>query len=650
MTLGIDIETYSPVDLAKCGVYKYAKHPDFRILLFGYSWNGGPITVLEIDEDGEVDLPDDVFDALTDPDVLKTAHNAAFERVCLSTFYGIDMPVEQWECSMIKCAMLGLPLALGQVAKVLRLPEQKMAAGKALIRYFCMPCKPTKTNGGRTRNFPQHDPGKWDLFKTYNGLDVEVEQAERKKVAFFEIPDKEKELYCLDQRINDRGVMIDRKLVINAIRINEEYTGKLLEEATLITGLSNANSVKQLKKWLTEETGEEVKSLSKGKIPDMIKATDDEKVKRLLEIRQEASKTSVKKYTAMLASVCSDLRIRGLTQFYGANRTGRFSGRFVQLQNLPQNHLADLDLARQLVIEGDDDMLEMLFGNVPDTLSQLIRTAFIAAPGDRFIVADFSAIEARIIAWLAGESWVLDVFRTHGKIYEASAAMMFHVPFEEVTKGSDYRKRGKVAVLALGFQGGVTALTKMDKDKAIPDEEKPGIVKAYRAANPHIVRLWYDVNNAAIKAVETGERVRIKQKGIVFEVKHNILFVTLPSGRKLSYLRPRIGTNRFDGKSVTYEGMGQETKKWCVQETYGGKLTENIVQAIARDILCVSMLRLDKAGYPIVFHVHDEAISEMPEGKGSVKEMCEIMAQPISWAEGLPLRAEGYETKYYKKD
>ncbi len=647
-TLAIDIETYSPIDLGKSGVYPYVEHPDFEILLFAYAFDNDPVKCVDIAQ-GE-DLPEEVKNALTDTFIIKIAFNANFERVCIGQFFSVVLPIDQWECTMIRSAMLGLPLALGVVAKVLHLEQEKMSIGKALIRYFSMPCKPTKTNGERTRNLPKHDIEKWDLFKSYCIRDVEVESAIRKKITFFQIPDQERQLYILDQTINDRGVCLDMQMVNNAIEMDGIYNSELTSKATDLTSLDNPNSVSQLKQWISEELGEDVESLSKETIPELLKNTSNEDVIKVLQIRQEMAKTSVKKYEAMEKAVCKDGRVRGLLQFYGANRTGRWAGRLVQVQNLPQNHLYDLDLARTLVRENDLDMVDLLFGNVPDTLSQLIRTAFVAKKGHTFVVADFSAIEARVIAWLAGEKWRLDVFNTHGKIYEASAAAMFNVPIEEVTKGSPLRQKGKVSELALGYQGGAGALTKMGALKmGLAEGELQPLVDAWRNANKAIVRFWNEVGKAAMEAVENKTTVSIRH-GIKFEYSHGVLFIHLPSGRRLSYLRPRIDENKFGSKALKYEGMNQTTKQWSIQDTYGGKLVENIVQAVARDCLAHSMINLEKEGYKIIMHVHDEVVIEIDQDSDCLDDVCIIMGQDIPWAKGLPLRADGYVTPYYKKD
>lgn len=647
-TLGIDIETFSSEDISACGVYKYVESDDFTILLFAYAINDGPVQIVDF-ASGEK-LPERIFEALTDSSVLKTAFNAAFERTCIGRYYGIRLHPEQWECTMIRCAMLGLPLSLAQAGKVLNLEDQKMTEGKALIKYFSCPCKSTKTNGGRTRNLPEHAPDKWATFKRYCIRDVEVEQAIRQKTLGFKIPTSEHALYVVDQHINDRGVLLDMDFVYQAIQMDTVYKGRLNAEAAKLTGLDNPNSVMQLRGWLEEQTGSTVTALTKKDIPDLLAGTDDMTVKRLLAIRQEMAKTSTKKYEAMCKATCADNRVRGLLQFYGANRTGRWAGRLVQVQNLPQNHIEDLDLARSLVKEGDLDMFEMMFGNVPDTLSQLIRTAFIAKDGHIFMVCDFSAIEARVIAWLAGEQWRLEVFRTHGKIYEASASMMFHVPVEEITKTDPRRQKGKIAELALGYQGGVGAMKTMGGERmGLSESEMTEIVTNWRKANPAIVKLWGNVEDCAKATITTGQLTECR--GLQFYKSMGLLMIKLPSGRSLCYPKPAIGTNRFGNESITYEGLNQTTKQWGKQETYGGKLVENIVQGIARDCLAVAMLRLEKAGYPIVFHVHDEVIIEAKNnGSQTLEAIEEIFRTPILWAEDLPLKGAGYVTPYYLKD
>ncbi len=641
--LSADIETFSDVDLIKCGVYAYADSPAFEILLFAYSFDGGETQIIDLAQ-GEK-LPAEVEDAIFDVSVTKTAYNANFERTCLSKYFGRYIPPESWHCSAVQAAMLALPRSLEDVGRVLGLDEQKMKEGKELIRYFCVPCKPTKANGGRTRNLPCHAPEKWELFKTYCKRDVDVEKSIRRKLHNFPIPESEMELYRLDQRINDRGVLVDMKLVRNAVSCERLHKEVVTKRAYELTGLENPNSVAQLKGWLGD-MGMEAESLSKKAVAEMIAETDGE-VEELLRLRLMLAKTSVKKYEAIERSACSDGRVHGMLMFYGANRSGRWSGKNVQLHNLPKNYLPDLELARDLVKQGRFEDIELLYDSTPNVLSELIRTAFIPKPGCRFVVADFSAIEARVLAWLSGEQWRLDVFTSHGKIYEASASSMFHVPMEEITKGSPLRQKGKLAELGLGFGGAAGALISMGAlDMGLTEEELPPLVAAWRKANPHITQFWWDVDAAAIKAVTEKQKTKVGR--MIFEYKSGILFITLPSGRKLSYVKPRMAVNRFGRDGLTYEGIS-ENKKWSRIETYGPKLVENIVQGTARDLLAEAMLRVEKKGYPIVMHCHDEIIAEVPEGIGSVDEMCEIMAVQPEWAEGLPLRADGFECRFYKK-
>lgn len=654
--LSIDIETYSNEDITKVGVYKYVDSSNFEILLFAYAFDDGPVNIVDLAQDEQI--PKEVLNALYSPDVLKTAYNAQFERVCLNKMFErifLDMDygeydlldVEQWECSMVKAAMLGLPFGLDKVAKVLKLDNQKMKEGKSLINFFSKPCKPTKKNGQRTRNLPHHDIGRWELFKSYCKQDVKVEMAIRGSISWFNIPWKEKRLYYLDQKINDTGVMINKTLVDNAIAMDIEYKDRLMTTAREITGLDNPNSVAQLKVWIEKQTGIVVDSLSKGVIPDLINTIDNDDVIKVLKIRQRLSKTSVKKYQAMDRATCSDGRVRGLLQFYGANRTGRWAGRLVQVQNLPKNKIVDLDLAREIVIEGDMELLSMLYGNVPNILSQLVRTAFIASGEGRFIVADFSAIEARVIAWLAGEIWRLDVFNSHGKIYEASASQMFKVPIEEITKGSPLRQKGKVSELALGYQGGRGALIQMGAlDMGLEEDELQDLVDTWRAANSKIVRLWKDIQKASIKSVLDKTVTRVKC--LTFRYHKGYLLVELPSGRFLAYPKAKVERGgQFNSLRLTYEGMDQTTKQWKTIETYGGKLTENIVQAIARDCLRETMFGVAEAGYKIVMHVHDEVIIDAEDG--SLEDVLEIMGRSIVWSKGLPLVGDGYETLYYLK-
>ncbi len=648
--LSIDIETFSDIDLGKCGVYRYTDSPNFDILLFAYSIDEGPVDLVDL-ASGE-EIPEEIVKAILSEDIIKTAFNANFERVALMRYFSRKLDKEvylnpsSWRCSEVQAAMLGLPLHLEGVAKVLRLEVQKMTEGKPLIRYFCIPCKPTAANGGRTRNLPSDAPDKWELFKQYNIRDVEVELEIRKKIKDYPIPESEQALYELDQRINDRGFRADMNFVMQAISCDKQFTVSATERAYELTGLENPNSVAQLKDWLSER-GVEVESLSKKNVKELVSETEGE-VEEALKLRLLMAKTSVRKYEAIERAVCSDGRVHGLFQFYGANRTGRFAGRLVQVQNLPQNHLVDLKLARDLVKEGRFDDLQMLFGNTPGVLSELIRTAFIPKEGHRFIVADFSAIEARVLSWLAGEKWRLEVFQSHGKIYEASASQMFHVPIDEITKGSPLRQKGKISELACGYGGGVGALKSMGAlEMGVEENELQGLIDNWRRANPHIVNFWWEVDKMAIKAVK--ERTRTRTHGIIFNYKSGMLFVTLPSGRDLVYVKPKLMLNKFGREGLTYEGIGT-TKKWERIETYGPKIVENIVQAASRDLLAEAMLRLDKAGFAIVAHVHDEVICEVPMGESSVEEVCSIMSESPKWSEGLPLDADGYECDFYQKD
>jgi DNA polymerase len=644
--LGIDLETYSSVDLKKAGVYAYTSASDFEILLFAYAWGDNPVELVDLAR-GET-LPPEILDAITDETIIKTAFNAAFERTCLAVYLGKSLAPDSWRCTAVQSAMLGLPLHLAGVAKALGMEQQKMSEGKALIRYFCGPCKPTKVNGGRTRNLPSHAPEKWATFAAYCKQDVEVERAIRGKIKNFPITDAEQRLWMLDQQINDTGVLIDTKLVEMALQCDKRYKAEVTDEAKELTGLDNPNSVAQLKEWLLDN-GLVVASLSKKIVAELALNTEGS-IQRLLQLRQEMAKTSIKKYVAMQRALGPDQRVRGLLQFYGANRTGRWAGRLVQVQNLPQNHLPDLKDAREIVKAGDFDFLEMVYESVPGVLSELIRTAFIPSPGHRFIVADFSAIEARVIAWLAGEEWRMEVFRTHGKIYEASASQMFKVPLERIAKGNkeyELRQKGKIAELALGYGGSVGALTAMGAlAMGVKEEELKPLVTAWRAANPNITKFWWDCDRAALDAV----RKRIPQTVgyIKFEYRSAILFITLPSGRMLSYIKPKMKTNKFGREGLVYEGIG-ENKQWGLIDTYGPKLVENITQAVARDCLAEAMLRIDTAGYKIIMHVHDEAVISAPIGEGSLEDVCGIMAQPINWAEGLPLKADGFEAEFYKK-
>lgn len=642
--LAIDIETYSDIDLINCGVYKYTDSDKFEILLFAYSVDDGETKIVDL-ACGEK-LPDEVIEMLLDDSITKTAFNANFERTCISKHLGINLKPEAWRCTAVQAAMLALPLSLEGVGVVLGLDKQKMSEGKDLIRYFCSPCKPTKSNGGRTRNLPEDASEKWELFKTYCIRDVDVEKQIRKKLWKYPIPDREQQLYCLDQRINDRGIMVDRNLVNHAIACDLLYKDTATKRAYELSELENPNSVSQLKGWLTEK-GIEVDSLAKATVEELVDKTEGD-VQEMLKLRLAMSKTSVKKYEAIDRSVCRENRVHGLLQFFGANRTGRWAGRLVQIHNLPQNHISDLELARGLVADGRYDDVEMLYESTPNVLSELIRTAFVAKPGCRFIISDFSAIEARVLAWLAGEQWRIEVFQTHGKIYEASASAMFHVPIEEITKTSPLRQKGKISELALGYGGSVGAMTAMGALKmGLSEEELPSLVTTWRNANPHITQFWWAVDEAAVKAVRDKKPSRVGR--VAFEYTSGILFVTLPSGRKLSYVKPKMGVNKFGREGITYEGIG-ESKKWMRLETYGPKLVENIVQATSRDILAEAMLRLEDAGFDIVCHVHDEVVLEVPEGVSSVDEINEIMAVNPEWTDGLPLSAAGFESPFYKKD
>ena len=651
MHMGVDLETYSSVDIGKSGVYAYADSPDFEILLIGYTLdNGETVKVIDLTSDYNEDDLNEFLQYLNDPTVLKTAFNANFERTCLAKYFKTECPPEQWQCSAVYASMLGLPRSLGGVCEALGLPSDKAKdkIGKSLIQYFCKPCKPTKVNGGRTRNLPEHDPEKWNQFIEYNRQDVVAEQEVLNRISFYKITDLERRLWVQDQHLNDRGVLVNVPMIEGIIEYDSLVKDRLINEASALTCLENPNSPAQLKKWL-EGRGITLDKLSKETIPDIINSTDDQTVKRVLEIRLSLSKTSTKKYDAMMNAKCSDDRVRGLMVLYGANRTGRWASRIVQLQNLSKNHLPDIDDARQLCCNGEFEMVEMLFGEPSSVFSELVRTAFIASPGNRFVIADFSAIEARVISWVAGEEWRMEVFRTHGKIYEAAASQMFHVPIESIKKGSKLRQQGKVAELACGFQGGVGALRRMDPKETIPDEELPEILKTWRNANPHIVKLWSTVEKAAKTAIKQHRIVKI-QHDISFSYEHHILFAQLPSGRKLSYYDARL--ENIEGKeTITYAGTNQISKKWSRISTYGGKLVENIIQAIARDCLAVTMIRLEDKGYDVVFHIHDEVIIDVPkEDNGALKTVLDIFSEPISWAPGLYLRGDGYESEYYLKD
>ena len=658
-TLSIDIETFSDTDLNKCGVYKYAESDAFEILLFGYAANGGSVSVIDLTAGEEI--PQEILAALSDPDVIKWAFNASFERVCLSNWLlknrpehftgystsgdpaGAFLNPSSWRCSMIWAAYLGLPLSLAGAGAVLGLKEQKLAEGNNLLKYFCVPCKPTKANSGRTRNLPQHDTENWNLFKNYNKRDVEVEMSIQKRLAKYPVPESIWEEYRLDQEINDRGIALDMDVVENAIRFDERSKSELMETMKSITNLENPNSVVQMKQWLADN-GMETESLGKKDVARLIPDAPD-KLKKALQLRLQLAKSSVKKYQAMQNAVCKDGRAHGMFQFYGASRSGRWAGRLIQLQNLPQNHMTDLAEARELIRTGDYETMELLYEDIPDTLSQLIRTAFIPRNGCKFIVCDYSAIEARVLSYLAKEAWRSRVFAAGKDIYCASASQMFHVPVEKHGINSQLRQKGKIAELALGYGGSVGALTSMGAlEMGLSENELRPLVDAWRASNPNIVRFWWDVDAAVKTAIR--QRMRTCVNGIRFECKSGMLFITLPSGRNLSYVKPKIGENRFGGESVTYEGVGA-TKKWERIESYGPKFVENIVQAVSRDLLCFAMRNLSHCF--IVGHVHDELIIECrPEV--SLDAVCAQMSCSPDWMQDILIRGDGYSTPWYRKD
>ena len=641
--MGLDLETYSSAPLPRCGVYRYCDAPDFEILLFSYAFDDEPVQTIDLAR-GET-LPKEVISALEDPDIIKVAYNAQFERVCLSRYLGHWLDPHQWRCTMVMAAYLTLPGRLADAAVALGTTEKKMEEGKDLIRYFSVPCKPTKTNGGRTRNLPTDAPEKWAVYRQYNAQDVETERAIRKALEKYPLPEQEWELYALDQQINDRGVRVDKKLVKNAIAVDAIFAQAACQRAKELTGLESPGSVNQLKAWLADQDMP-MESLARKIVQEKAAQTNGI-VAELLNLRLELSKTSVKKYEAMARCVCRDGRVHGLLQFYGANRTGRWAGRLVQAQNLPQNHLPDLDLAREIVKIGDEELLDTLFASVPGTLSELIRTAFIPKDGCRFLVADFSAIEARVLAWLANEEWVLEEFRGKGKIYEATASRMFHIPQESIVKGNpnyEYRQKGKQATLSCGYGGGVGALKAMGAK--MPEEEMQPLVDAWRAANPNIVAFWNTLDRAARAIIRRKTSARIGKVALYWQ--DDKMFMRLPSGRNLCYQSPHFTENRFGSDAIGYYAPNA-AGQMVVQETFGGKLAENATQAIARDILAHALLTLEKNGYPVIFHVHDEAVIEKPIGQGSLEEACRLMAIAPDWAEDLPLRADGYECAYYQK-
>ena len=641
--MGIDVETYSSAPLPRCGVYRYCDAPDFEILLFSYAFDDEPIQTIDL-ASGET-LPKEVISALEDPGIIKAAYNAQFERVCLSRYLGHWLDPHQWRCTMVMAAYLTLPGRLADAAVALGTTEKKIEEGKDLIRYFSVPCKPSKTNGGRTRNLPTDAPEKWAVYRQYNAQDVETERAIRKALEKYPLPEQEWELYALDQQINDRGVRVDKKLVKNAIAVDAVFAQAACQRAKELTGLENPGSVNQLKAWLADQDMP-MESLARKIVQEKAAQTDGI-VAELLNLRLELSKTSVKKNEAMARCVCRDGRVHGLLQFYGANRTGRWAGRLVQVQNLPQNHLPDLELAREIVKTGDEELLDLFFTSVPGTLSELIRTAFIPRDGCRFLVADFSAIEARVLAWLANEEWVLEEFRGQGKIYEATASRMFHIPQESIVKGNpnyEYRQKGKQATLSCGYGGGVGALKAMGAK--MPEEEMQPLVDAWRAANPNIVAFWSALDRAARTVIRRKTSARVGK--MILYWQDDKMFMRLPSGRNLCYQSPHFTENRFGSDAIGYYAPNA-AGQMVVQETFGGKLAENATQAIARDILAHALLTLEKNGYPVIFHVHDEAVIEMPIGQGALEEACRLMAIAPDWAKDLPLRADGDEFPFYQK-
>lgn len=645
--LHIDLETYSDIDIGKCGAYRYVDSPNFEILLLAYAYDDDSVTVIDLAQ-GE-QIPKDVLEDIADEGITKVAHNAAFERICLSKFLNTHLDPEAWHCTMVHALSLGLPASLADVGKALNLGEdkQKMAVGKRLITYFCKPCKPTQANGQRTRNYPHHDPEKWDLFKEYNRQDVVTEQAIYDRLMKFPLPDSEQILYCLDQSINDYGIGVDTELMTNVIGYSEEYEAALRKECEELTGGINVHSIVQLKQWLSEQEGRQIDSLTKDDVDQLLKLDLKPSSKRILELRQETGRTSVKKYEAFERSICSDGRIHGAFQFYGAGRTGRWAGRLIQPQNFPRNAFEDIALARQLVKSKQWDEIEMLYGSMNDVFSTLIRTLIVPPEGMTFAIADYSAIEARVVAWMADEKWRQDVFANGGDIYCMSATQMFGVPVEKHGQNSHLRKKGKVAELACGYGGGVGALRKMGGEQmGLSEKEMDDIVKKWRRSSPHVVKLWRELGDAAIEAIDTRLRVKCRH-GVSFKYAKGILFMQLPSGRSLAYVQPR-----FDGRELTYMGMNQTTRKWERTKTWGGKLTENLIQAVARGCLAVSMTKIQKAGYHIVMHVHDEVIVEVPsdDAEGHLKRIEDLMGEPIEWAPGLLLTADGFNSPYYRKD
>lgn len=654
--LFIDIETYSSVDIKESGAYKYIESPDFEILIVGYALDNGPVNIIDLAQGEE--MPEEFEEALLDPECIKVAHNAVFERLSFKRV-GYNVPAEQWYCTSVKAAYCGLPLSLDGVSKALNLTDKKLDTGKALIKYFSCPCKATRINGMRTRNYPEHAPEKWEMYKEYNKYDVLAEREIFFKLERHIIPDIEREMYVLDQNINDRGILVDMELAESAIAVDNAYTTLLTQQAQQLTGLENPNSPVQIRQWIEKQTGCAVLSLSKETMPDLLKEFSDyPDVIELLNIRKKLSKTSIKKYYAMLNCAMKDHRVRGTFQFYGANRTGRWAGRLLQLQNLSKNHISHIEVPRELIRARDWESVEMMYDDVADILSQLVRTALIAAPGKVFSVADFSAIEARVISWLANEKWRMDVFRGDGKIYEATGAKMFNVPISSIIKGSVLRDKSKISELALGYEGSLGALRRMGGERmGLSDTEMMSLVRKWRMANPAIVEMWKEIDEASKEAVRYQRPVSCTCRNIIFDCDGEFMTIQLPSGRKLYYYGPRfkdkkIGRSTMPSRVLCYQGVVQETKQWGEIDTYGGKLTENIVQAIARDLLGSSMLQLEAEGYHPVCHIHDECLVEVPEenAKEYYEEMARIMGTPPEWASDLPLRADGYTTPFYLKD
>ena len=649
--LFIDIETYSSTDLSECGAYKYMASPDFEILIIGYAVNNGPVNIIDLAQGDE--MPEGFITMLLDPEVKKHAHNAVFERLAFRRV-GLDVPAEQWHCTSVKAAYCGLPLSLDQVSKVLDIKNKKLDTGKLLIKYFSCPCKPTKVNGGRTRNYPEHAPEKWEMYKEYNMYDVLAEREIYYLLEKYQIPDTERALYCVDQAINDRGILIDRQLASNAIAIDEEYSAKLADELIKLTGLTNPNSGSQLKAWITQKTGIVISSLAKDAMPGVLEELKDyPEVLRVLDLKNRISRTSIKKYYAMINCATDDDRVRGTFQFYGANRTGRWAGRLLQLQNLARNHVDNIEIPRELVKNGDLDTIEMLYDDASDILSQLIRTGIVAPEGKILSVADFSAIEARVISWLADEKWRMDVFHGDGKIYEATGSKMFGVPIKAITKGSELRQKSKISELALGFGGAVGAMRRMGGERmGLSDAEMMSLTSKWRDANPKIVELWAEIEDCAIDAITYCTEIVGTPQNLRFKYDGKNLQIVLPSGRALFYNSPYLVTVK-GRKEIRYKGLNQVTKQWETIETYGGKLTENVVQATARDLLAHSLINLHKAGFKITMHIHDEVIAEIPyDGieHDTFRKMVEIMSEAPAWAKDLPLNAEGYLTIFYKKD